>query len=68
MDFESPDDIDTKIRRQMPVKSYAGMRALTEAEPEFSDNNTPLQRSMEENGGPSGSESDFYDNEENPDR
>ncbi|XP_013143083.1 PREDICTED: HMG box-containing protein 4 [Papilio polytes] len=57
MDFESPDDIETRFRRQTPVKSYAGFK---QEEPmEFHD--TP-QKPAEDAGTASGSESDFYEN------
>ncbi|KPI96427.1 HMG box-containing protein 4 [Papilio xuthus] len=57
MDFESPDDIETRFRRQTPVKSYAGFK---QEEPmEFHE--TP-QKPAEDAGTASGSESDFYEN------
>lgn len=57
MDFESPDDIETRFRRQTPVKSYAGFK---QEEPmEYHD--TP-QKPTEDAGIASGSESDFYEN------
>ncbi|XP_045508760.1 HMG box-containing protein 4 isoform X2 [Colias croceus] len=58
MDFESPDDIETRFRRQTPVKSYAGFRQEVE-QPEYQE---PPPKPMEEAGTASGSESDYYEN------
>jgi hypothetical protein len=58
MDFESPDDIETRYRRQTPVKAVSGFRH--EETQEFSIQETPRQ--PEEAGTASGSESDFYEN------
>ncbi|XP_063545512.1 HMG box-containing protein 4 [Cydia strobilella] len=55
MDFESPDDIDTRFRRQTPVKSYTAFRQ--EEQPEFREAPQPM-----EEGTASGSESDYYEN------
>lgn len=64
MDFESPDDIEAKFRRQTPVKAYTGFKH--EEPNDFPE--TP-QRSTEEVATASGSESDFYENNaENADR
>ncbi|XP_063392335.1 HMG box-containing protein 4 isoform X1 [Cydia fagiglandana] len=54
MDFESPDDIETRFRRQTPVKSYT---AFKQEEPEFREAPQPM-----EEGAASGSESDYYEN------
>ncbi|OWR45945.1 hypothetical protein KGM_204090 [Danaus plexippus plexippus] len=58
MDFESPDDIETRFRRQTPVKTYSGVKQ---------DETVELQEAphRQEEGTASGSESDFYEN--NPD-
>ncbi|KAL4711323.1 hypothetical protein ACJJTC_019164 [Scirpophaga incertulas] len=58
MDFESPDDIETRFRRQTPSKPAPGFRH--EETPDFSVQETA--RSMEEGGTASGSESDFFEN------
>ncbi|XP_030041041.1 HMG box-containing protein 4 isoform X2 [Manduca sexta] len=55
MDFESPDDIETRFRRQTPVKTYSSFRH------EEPYQEPPPQR-MEEAGTASGSESDYYEN------
>ncbi|XP_022119789.2 HMG box-containing protein 4 [Pieris rapae] len=55
MDFESPDDIETRYRRQTPVKSYSGFRQEEEQFPE-------AQQKPVEEGTASGSESDYYEN------
>ena len=66
MDFESPDDIETRFRRQTPVKTYVGFRQET---PEFQPQESTTPRQVEETGTASGSESDYYDNPgENADR
>lgn len=68
MDFESPDDIETRYRRQTPVKSYANFRQ--EETPEYTVQEPPRQTPMEETPGTaSGSESDFDENNaDNPER
>lgn len=67
MDFESPDDIETRFRRQTPVKTYVGIRQ--EDLQEFSSQDSAPPRQVEEAGTASGSESDYYDNPvENADR
>lgn len=67
MDFESPDDIETRFRRQTPVKTYVGFRQ--EETPEFQAQVSSTPRQVEEAGTASGSESDYYDNPgENADR
>ncbi|XP_053622150.1 HMG box-containing protein 4 isoform X2 [Plodia interpunctella] len=60
MDFESPDDIEAKYRRQTPVKSFIGFRQ-EETPPEFQQE---PPRPMEDAGAgtASGSESDYYEN------
>ncbi|XP_063836461.1 HMG box-containing protein 4 [Ostrinia nubilalis] len=58
MDFESPDDIETRFRKQTPVKSFANFRQ--EETPEFPPQEPP--RPTEEAGTASGSESDYYEN------
>ncbi|RVE54414.1 hypothetical protein evm_000899 [Chilo suppressalis] len=58
MDFESPDDIETRFRRQTPVKAIAGFRQ--EDTPDFAIQEAP--RPAEEAGTASGSESDYYEN------
>ncbi|CAH2101896.1 unnamed protein product [Euphydryas editha] len=58
MDFESPDDIETRFRRQTPIKTYSNVK---HEEPMESQEQTP-QRPMEEAGTASGSESDYYEN------
>lgn len=58
MDFESPDDIETRFRRQTPVKTYTTSR---QEEPDYSIQETP-QRPVEEVNTASGSESDYYEN------
>ncbi|CAH0712888.1 unnamed protein product, partial [Brenthis ino] len=64
MDFESPDDIETRFRRQTPVKTYSNPKH--EESVEFQES-TP-QRPVEDTGTASGSESDYYENnEENAD-
>lgn len=66
MDFESPDDIETRFRRQTPVKTY-GFRP--DETPEFQAQESIPSRPVEEAGTASGSESDYYDNPgENADR
>ncbi|XP_026739635.1 HMG box-containing protein 4 [Trichoplusia ni] len=60
MDFESPDDIETRFRRQTPVKTYVGFRQ--EDSQEFSSQDSAPPRQVEEAGTASGSESDYYDN------
>ncbi|CAF4887522.1 unnamed protein product [Pieris macdunnoughi] len=55
MDFESPDDIETRYRRQTPVKSYSGFRQEEEQFPE-------AHQKPVEDGTASGSESDYYEN------
>lgn len=76
MDFESPDDIETKFRRQTPVKAFGGApRPGPDHEMEPVERPVPphtltsqTPRTMEEKRN-SGSESDFYENtEDNPDR
>ncbi|XP_068621871.1 HMG box-containing protein 4 [Battus philenor] len=57
MDFESPDDIETRFRRQTPVKAYTGFK---QEEPTEYQETPP--RPSEEAGTASGSESDFYEN------
>lgn len=65
MDFESPDDIETRFRRQTPVKTYSNPK--NEESVEYQEP-TP-QRPVEDTGTASGSESDYYENnEENADR
>ncbi|XP_052738926.1 HMG box-containing protein 4 isoform X2 [Bicyclus anynana] len=55
MDFESPDDIETRFRRQTPVKTYSNVR---HDEPvEYQE----PQKVVEESGTVS-SESDYYEN------
>lgn len=63
MDFESPDDIETKYRRSTPVKAYTGFRQ----EADQQGSSTPVP---EEAATASGSESDYYENNtgENADR
>ncbi|XP_072948694.1 HMG domain-containing protein 4 isoform X2 [Epargyreus clarus] len=51
MDFESPDDIETRFRRQTPVKP-----PVRQEEPEYQE------PPREDPGTASGSESDFYEN------
>lgn len=58
MDFESPDDIETRFRRQTPVKTYS---AAKHEEPMEYQQQTP-HRPVEEAGTASGSESDYYEN------
>ncbi|KAL0809294.1 hypothetical protein ABMA28_011510 [Loxostege sticticalis] len=58
MDFESPDDIETRFRRQTPVKSFTNFRQ--EETPEFQPQEPP--RPTEDAGTASGSESDYYEN------
>ncbi|KOB66920.1 HMG box-containing protein 4 [Operophtera brumata] len=65
MDFESPDDIETRYRRQTPVKSYANFRQ--DEQPDFSvpepQRQVHLQVPVEDTPGTaSGSESDYYEN------
>ncbi|XP_063632486.1 HMG box-containing protein 4 [Cydia splendana] len=55
MDFESPDDIETRFRRQTPVKSYTAFKQ--EEQPEFREAPQPMDE-----GAASGSESDYYEN------
>lgn len=65
MDFESPDDIETRFRRQTPVKSFTNFRQ--EETPEFQPQEPP--RPTEDAGTASGSESDYYENNgDNADR
>ncbi|PZC71688.1 hypothetical protein B5X24_HaOG212741 [Helicoverpa armigera] len=59
MDFESPDDIETRYRRQTPVKPFVGFR---QEETEFQQQESTPSRQVEEAGTASGSESDYYDN------
>lgn len=66
MDFESPDDIETRFRRQTPIKTY-GSSFRQEETPEYTPQEVTPQR-MEETGTASGSESDYYENPENADR
>ncbi|CAK1546467.1 unnamed protein product [Leptosia nina] len=56
MDFESPDDIETRYRRQTPVKSYSGFR---QEEEQYTE---PTPKPAEETQAASGSESDYYEN------
>lgn len=65
MDFESPDDIETRYRRT-PMKAFpTGFRQ--EETQDFQENAPP--RPVEEAGTASGSESDYYENNvENADR
>lgn len=65
MDFESPDDIETRFRRQTPIKTY-GSSVRQEETPEYTPQAVTPQR-IEEAGTASGSESDYYENPENPD-
>lgn len=66
MDFESPDDIETRFRRQTPVKSYVGFRQ--EEPQEYHQQDSAAVR-QDDAGTVSGSESDYYDNPgENADR
>ncbi|CAG9794505.1 unnamed protein product [Diatraea saccharalis] len=58
MDFESPDDIETRFRRQTPVKAISGFRQ--EETPDFSIQEA--SKPVEEAGTASGSESDYYEN------
>ncbi|XP_045457892.1 uncharacterized protein LOC123668145 [Melitaea cinxia] len=58
MDFESPDDIETRFRRQTPVKTYSTAK---HDEPMEYQEQTP-QRPVDEAGTASGSESDYYEN------
>ncbi|XP_050358599.1 HMG box-containing protein 4 isoform X1 [Nymphalis io] len=58
MDFESPDDIETRFRRQTPLKTYSNVKH--EEQVEYQEP-TP-QRPVEEAGTASGSESDYYEN------
>lgn len=61
MDFESPDDIETRYRRQTPVKSYANFRQ--EEQPEYPVPEPQRQVQVEDTPGTaSGSESDYYEN------
>ncbi|KAJ8707680.1 hypothetical protein PYW07_011357 [Mythimna separata] len=60
MDFESPDDIETRFRRQTPVKTYVGFRQ--EETQDFQPQESAPSRQIEEAGTASGSESDYYDN------
>ncbi|KAF9790006.1 hypothetical protein SFRURICE_002371 [Spodoptera frugiperda] len=59
MDFESPDDIETRFRRQTPVKSYVGFRQ--EEPQEYHQQDSAAVR-QDDAGTVSGSESDYYDN------
>ncbi|KAM3956258.1 HMG box-containing protein 4 [Aphomia sociella] len=60
MDFESPDDIESRYRRQTPVKSFMGSRQ--EDTPDFQPEAQTTPRPVEEAGTASGSESDYYEN------
>ncbi|XP_026754125.1 HMG box-containing protein 4 isoform X2 [Galleria mellonella] len=60
MDFESPDDIESRYRRQTPVKSFMGFKQ--EETPEFQPEPQVTPRPTEEAGTASGSESDYYEN------
>ncbi|VVC98864.1 HMG box-containing protein 4 [Leptidea sinapis] len=55
MDFESPDDIETRFRRQTPVKTYGFKH---EEPPPYREPPRPV----EDPGTASGSESDYYEN------
>ncbi|CAG4949540.1 unnamed protein product [Parnassius apollo] len=57
MDFESPDDIEARYRRQTPVKTYPGLK-----QEEPIDYKEQPQRPVEEAGTASGSESDYFEN------
>ncbi|KAH9628760.1 hypothetical protein HF086_005385 [Spodoptera exigua] len=59
MDFESPDDIETRFRRQTPVKPYVGFRQEETQEYQQQESATARQ---DDAGTASGSESDYYDN------
>lgn len=68
MDFESPDDIETRFRRQTPVKPYTGGFRHEESQ-EFQPQESTPSRQVEDAGTASGSESDYYENTgENADR
>ncbi|XP_073965551.1 HMG box-containing protein 4 isoform X2 [Choristoneura fumiferana] len=58
MDFESPDDIDTRFRRQTPIKPFPPFRQ--EEQPELQE--APPARPPQDAGTASGSESDYYEN------
>lgn len=62
MDFESPDDIEARYKRQTPVKPYTNFRQ--EERQEVQDFTIPAetQRQVEEAGTASGSESDYFEN------
>ncbi|XP_034827715.1 HMG box-containing protein 4 [Maniola hyperantus] len=55
MDFESPDDIETRFRRQTPMKTYSNVRH--EEPVEYRE----PQKAVEE-AGTASSESDYYEN------
>ncbi|XP_060808956.1 FACT complex subunit SSRP1 isoform X2 [Amyelois transitella] len=61
MDFESPDDIEARYRRQTPVKSFMGFKQEETAD---FQQEPPPARPMEDAGAAtaSGSESDYYEN------
>lgn len=61
MDFESPDDIETRFRRQTPVKSYTPNFRHEEIQ-EYQPQESAPPRQMEDAGTASGSESDYYEN------
>lgn len=65
MDFESPDDIETRFRRQTPVKTYSNPK---HEEPMEFQESTPQRPAADDTGTASGSESDYFENnEENAD-
>lgn len=64
MDFESPDDIEARYRKQTPAKNFPIFRHETSH-----DYAVPEPQRQEETGTASGSESDYYENNgENADR
>ncbi|XP_059056576.1 HMG box-containing protein 4 isoform X2 [Achroia grisella] len=60
MDFESPDDIESRYRRQTPVKSFMALRQ--EETPQFQPEPSVPPKPAEDTGTASGSESDYYEN------
>lgn len=59
MDFESPDDIETRFRRQTPMKTYSNVQRQEEPV-EYAPPVEP-QKVVEE-AGTASSESDYYEN------
>ncbi|CAH2243384.1 jg5189 [Pararge aegeria aegeria] len=58
MDFESPDDIETRFRRQTPVKTYSNSNVKNEEPVEYHE----PPKAAEDAAGTASSESDFYEN------